>query len=188
MFKFLPGIFFLQLVTVGLVLAAIKWLDNQEIVFVIIFFGFIVTLLTTFWFSAIARDIHKDALTKTMEAHAKEREGIKLSAEREKANIQSDSYKRIEKESKRVHAKANFKVGAAFALAGGAGAVMVMTQFVTMGLMLLVASGSGLAGYLTRLRQERLALSRSRMIDVVPPLMEQGEIPKLAVKHKKNRE
>ena len=55
-------------------------------------------------------------------------------------------------------------MGAAFAAAVGAGGIMVFSQLVTVGMMVLVASGSGLAGYLARARHERL--SRNKQLAV----------------------
>ena len=100
--------------------------------------------------------------SKLQERHARERERILLEAERDKANVVTESYRHLEKEIRRAHGKANFKVGVAFTLAAAAGGVMVFSQLVTVGMMVLVASGSGLAGYLTRARHERL--SRQKQI------------------------
>jgi hypothetical protein len=40
--------------------------------------------------------------------HARERERILLNTEREKSNIMAASYKKIEQETRKAHAKANF--------------------------------------------------------------------------------
>ncbi len=157
MFKFLPAVFFIQTITAGLVLIALKWSHDAQLVIVIAMIAAVVGLLAAFWYAAIARDIQQEKLTQLHENHAQEREEIRVSAEREKVDIIAQSYQKIEQETRKAHAKANFKVGAAFTLATGAGAAMLFTQFVTVGLMVLVGSGSGLTGYLARARQERLA-------------------------------
>ncbi len=157
MFKFLPGIILIQLVTAGLVYTAILQSEQRQLVVVIIFLSLLVSILASFWFSAIARDMYKEEILKIQEQHARDREQLLVNAEREKADIATASYQKIEKETRKVHAKANFKVGAAFAAAMGAGALMIFTQLVTVGVMVLIASGSGLAGYLMRARQERLS-------------------------------
>ncbi len=157
MSKFLPAIFFIQIITAGLVLIALKWSHDIQLVIVIAMFAGVVGLLAAFWYAAIARDIQQEKLSQLHEHHAQEREDIRVSAEREKVDIIAQSYQKIEKETRKAHAKANFKVGAAFTLAAGAGAAMLFTQFVTIGMMVLVGSGSGLIGYLARARQERLA-------------------------------
>ena len=157
MTKFLPSILLIQFITAGLVLAAVKWSHDLQLVIVIAMFAIVVGLLAAFWFAAIARDIHQEKLARLQKDHALEREEIRVSAEREKVDIIAQSYQKIEQETKKAHAKANFKVGAAFTLAAGAGAAMLFTQFVTVGLMVLVGAGSALTGYLSRARQERLA-------------------------------
>lgn len=157
MFKFLPGIILIQLVTGSLLYTAILHSEEHQLVIVIVFLSLLVSILTAFWFSAIARDMHKEAIIKIQEQHARDREQILVNAEREKADIATASYQKIEKETKKVHAKANFKVGTAFAAAMGAGGLMIFTQLITVGVMVLIASGSGLAGYLVRVRQERLS-------------------------------
>lgn len=157
MYRFLPAIFFIQIITAGLVLIAIKWSHDVQLFIIIVTFTAVVGLLAAFWYAAIARDLQQEKLEKLHERYAQERETIRVHAEREKIDIVAQSYQKIEQETRKVHAKANFKIGAAFTLAAGAGAAMLFTQFITVGLMVLVASGSGLAGYLARARQERLA-------------------------------
>jgi len=169
MFKFLPGILLIQLITGGLVIVGFGWLGDIQLVMIIGLFAVIVGVLTAFWFASIARDIHKEMLARLQENYAREREKLLIATEREKAAIAAESFQKIEKETKRVHAKANFKVGAAFTAAVGAGTLMLLTQFVTVGLVVLVGSGSGLAGYLVRARQERLARNKQSEIDLGRP-------------------
>ena len=173
MFRFLPGIVLVQLITAGLVVIAFQWTGDLQLVIIIVSFALIVGLLAAFWFAATARDIsseaaarmrdtYNDALARLQDDNARKREELLLSAEREKAAFLAHSYQRIEKETRRAHAKANFKVGVVVTAAAGAGAAMLMTQFVTVGLMILIASGSALSGYLMRARHERLAQRRQR--------------------------
>jgi Flp pilus assembly protein TadB len=169
MFKFLPGILLIQLVTAGLVLLCTSWSQEPQLIFAAIAFGVIVAVLTTFWFGSVVQNIHASTHEKLKEKHAKDREKIIRRAEREKARVTSDSYLKIEKASKKASARANFKVGAYFAVATGAGAVMILSQLVTVGMMVLIASGSGLAGYLIRGRQDRL--SRKNQV-LLPKIVE----------------
>ncbi len=183
MSKFLPAIVFLQLVTGGLVLMALNWSADLQLLIVIIVIAIMSAVLTAFWLSAIARNIYIDEQTQLLERHAQDRENIRqqaehekahvlqeksqlqdqharererilLAAEREKANIIADSYRKIAAESRKTHAKANFKVGMAFTMAVGAGGVMIFSQLVTVGMMVMVAAGSGLSGYILRARQD----------------------------------
>ncbi len=173
MFRFLPGIVLVQIITAGLVMISFQWTGDLQLVIVVVSFTLIVGVLAALWFAAIARDMHSEAVTRTrdtynealarlQEDNARKREELLLSAEREKAAFLAYSVRRIEKETRRAHARANFKVGVVATAAAGAGAAMLMTQFVTVGLMILIASGSALSGYLMRARHERLAQRRQR--------------------------
>jgi len=194
MFNFLPGIILIQLVTSGLVIMALNWSSDFQLVIVIAMIAFFSAILSAFWFSSISRNIHHDQQTALREQHAqdrenflkeageekasaikeksqmqdmhaRERERILLDTEREKSNIIAESYQKIEKETRKAHAKANFKVGAAFATAVGAGGLLIFSQLVTVGVMFLVASGSGLSGYILRARQERLSRNKQVLIN-----------------------
>lgn len=160
MFKFLPGILLIQVVTAGLVLISLRWWQEPQLIVVIVVFAIIVAILTTFWFGSIASSIQQSTQAKMQAKHAQDREKIIRRAEREKAKVTSKSYQQREKFAQQASAKANFKVGAAFAAAAGVGGLMIFSQLVTVGAMVLIASGSGLAGYLLRMRQDRSALKK----------------------------
>ncbi len=160
MFKFLPGILLVQLVTGGLLFAAINKSEEPQLISMIVALSLLVAILAAFWFASIAREMHKKEQSKMQEQHARDREKILVTAEREKADIANESYKKIAKETKKVHSKANFKVGFAFAAAASVGGLMIFTQLITVGMMVLIASGSGLAGYLTRARHERISKNK----------------------------
>ncbi|WP_428355428.1 hypothetical protein [Methyloprofundus sp.] len=205
MFKFLPGILLIQLVTCGLVIMALSSSSDFQLVIVLAMVALLNTLLSAFWFSSIARNIYHHQQTALREKHAqdredflkqageekvsaikeksamqdmhaRERERILLDTEREKSNIIAASYQKIEKETRKAHAKANFKVGAAFATAVGAGGLLIFSQLVTVGVMFLVASGSGLSGYIIRARQERLTRNKQSLINKQSLLTDQSDI------------
>ncbi|NOQ15112.1 MAG: hypothetical protein GQ583_11625 [Methyloprofundus sp.] len=206
MFKFLPGIIFVQLLTGGLVLMAFNWSYDFQLIIVIVFIALISSILAAFWFASIARNIYIDdqatllerhaqdresilkeserekagvieEKSQLKEQHARERERILLDAERDKANTIAESYQKIALESRKAHAKANFKVGAVFAAAVGAGGIMIFSQLVTVGVMVLVASGSGLSGYVLRARHERISRKKQLAINERKMLADQSEIP-----------
>ncbi|MCK5354389.1 MAG: hypothetical protein KAJ63_04675 [Methyloprofundus sp.] len=193
MSKFLPGIIFVQLVTSGLVLMAFNWSHDFQLMIVIVVITLLSGVLAAFWFASIARNLYIDdqatllqrhaqdresmlkeserekadvikETSELREQHARDRERILLDAERDKANTVAESYRKIVEESRRAHAKANFKVGLAFAAAVGAGGVMIFSQLITVGAMVLVASGSGLGGYILRARHEQI--SRKKQLAV----------------------
>ena len=154
MFRFLPGILLIQVATAGLLFALLKSGFTQELLLIITGLGLMLSVLAALWFGSIATHRHKDQLTRTIEQHAREREDIRVRAEQQKIKILRESQKQISRESSRVNAKANFKVGAAFAGMAAVGALMLFTQFVTAGLLLMSTAGGGVMGYLVRRRQE----------------------------------
>ena len=208
MFKFLPGIILIQLVTGGLIVMAFNWSYDFQLIIVIAMIAFISAILSAFWFSSIARNIYYDEQTQLRDQHAqdreniikkaeqekasvireksqmqdfhaRERERILLNNEREKSDIIQESYQKIEKETRKAHAKANFKVGVAFATAVGAGGIMIFSQLVTVGVMFLVASGSGLSGYILRARQERLSRKKQALFNQQRMITDQPEVSAL---------
>lgn len=101
------------------------------------------------------RSLRQDEIFSLKEAHAKERESIRVRAERAKHKVTKEAQKHVEKEIRRTSAKASFKVGAAVAGVVGLGGLLVLTQFVTLGVMLLTTAGGTAGGYLLRYRHEK---------------------------------
>ncbi len=154
MLKFLIGILLVQAGTIALFFAVTRTgLENTQLMLTIGLLEVLFSVLAAFWFSSIARQRHREELETAKEEHAREREKIRVNAERQKAMIVSKSHKQLLKETRRAHAAANFKVGAAFAGALAFGGVMLYSQFVTFGLLILTTAGGGLAGYLARGKQ-----------------------------------
>ncbi|XOF32217.1 MAG: hypothetical protein ACL93V_09155 [Candidatus Electrothrix sp. YB6] len=157
MTKFLPGIILLQAGTGGLCYALLNGkitLDNS-LLLSLVFLDLIFILLMAFWFSALARQQAAAETEALKEAHAKEREKLRVNAERQKSKFADQKHKELLKETKRAYAAANLRAGTtviALLLLGG---VMLYTQLFTFGSLLLTAGGSGLLGYLARMRQEK---------------------------------
>ncbi len=153
MLRYLPGILLVQVATVALVLAALKT-EDRELWIAIACLAVIINLVTAFWFGSITSHLKKDAVAKAREQFSQEREKLRVNAEKQKSKILKQTHAQMTKATNRAYAKANFKVGAAFAGIIGAGALMIFTQFITLGILTLATGGGALAGYLTRLRQE----------------------------------
>lgn len=206
MLKFLFGIIVIQLVTAITVLTALNWLQDPQFIAVVVLFSLIMAILTAFWFAYIGRDLHKNELqkmqeqhafdrerillnaerekasiteerSKLQEQHARERERILLAAEREKADIALQSYRKQEKEIRKAHAKANFKAGVICTIATAAGGVLIFSQLITVGMMVLIASASGLAGYMARARHERVSRDKQLPGDEIKLIEKQMTIP-----------
>ena len=186
MLRFLLGIILIQLVTVALVILApdnlqgIAWL---RLIIPIVFVG----VFAAFWFSSISKQKHKEETAKLQHklemSHAKEREKIQINAERAKTRLVKKTQQQISKESKIAHGKANFKVGAALAGVMGLGALMLLTQFLTIGIFTLTTAGGVLGGYLYRGRRDKRNGLLIQQIQAEPDLLQkqskQSKPPKL---------
>ncbi len=159
MLKYLPGIFIVQAATAALVFASLKTQD-PELLLAISALAITISLVTGFWFASIASHGRKDAVAKVRADYARERESLRVDAEREKSQLMKESQEHITKQTNRAHAKANFKVGAAFAAIMGAGVLMIFTQFLSLGLLTLATGGGALAGYLARVKQDFTSLKK----------------------------
>jgi Flp pilus assembly protein TadB len=154
MLKYIPGILLLQAVTIALVLIAPADLEDWgwlRLAIPVLIAG----LLTAFWFGAIAAHQRKDEISRLKEDHAKERETIRVNAERAKTRLVKQSQKKTLQEVRRTSIRANMKIGLAFAGAAGVGGLLILTQFMSLGLLILTTAGGALGGYLLRIRQEK---------------------------------
>ena len=154
MLKFIPGILLLQVVTIALVLIAPSGFQNWgwlRLSIPILIAGF----LTAFWFGSIAAHQRKDKISRLKENHAKERENIRLNAERAKAKLVKQTQQQTQRKVRRASSRANIKFGLAFASVAGLGGLLVLTQFMTLGVLMLTTFGGALGGYIVRIRQEK---------------------------------
>ncbi len=151
--KFLFGTILAQIVTVSLVLLAPNDFTTVGVLRIAIPLLFI-ALIIAFWFTTMSKSYSKDAINRVKESFASEREKIRVSAEEAKRRIEKDAQKEaqrsIVKEATSTHAKANFKVGVAFAGVLGVGALFVFAQMVTVGLLAMSATGGAMGGYYLR--------------------------------------
>jgi hypothetical protein len=158
-FKFLVGILLAQIITVVLVLAGVR-MGQEETWILFSLLALVTGLLAALWFASIASQVRKDAIARVREDFFRQREKIRIRAEREKTKVIKRSHQQIIKETSRVRSKANFKTSAAFLGVMGLGAIMLFTQFVTVGLLTLSTAGGALVGYAVRVRQNYLSNKR----------------------------
>ncbi len=154
MLKFIPGILLLQVITIALVLIAPTDLKNWgwlRLAIPVLIAGF----LTALWFGSIAAHKRKDEISRLKEYHAKKRENIRVNAERAKTRLVRQSQRKTLQEVRRSSTRANIKIGLAFAGAAGLGGLLILTQFMSLGVLTLTAVGGALGGYLLRIRQEK---------------------------------
>jgi hypothetical protein len=170
MLKFIPGILILQAITIALVLIApadpANWGWLRLAVPVLI-----AGLLTAFWFGSISVQLRKDEINRLKENHAKERESLRVNAERAKTRLVKKTQRQTLQETRRAARQANIKIGLACAGVAGVGGLLILTQFASLGLLMLTAAGGALGGYMLRVRQEKSKLSLPDRDRNIPPII-----------------
>jgi Flp pilus assembly protein TadB len=158
LFKYLIGVFFVQGITVLLVATAYRTdLEKTGILFLIL--NLAIGALTAFWFTSMAEGARKQTLSRAREGFAREREKIRLRAEKDRTKEFKNSQRQIDRERQRAQRKSNRTTSLVLGGAAGLGAVMILTQFVTLGLLTLATAGGTALGYGLRIRQERSGLA-----------------------------
>ena len=157
MLKFIPGILLLQAITIALLLMAPADLENWGWLRLAVPV-LIVGLLTAFWFGSVAAHQREDKISRLKELHAKERETIRVNVERTKTKLIKQSQHKTMREVRRSATRANIKAGLTFAGAAALGGLLILTQFMSLGMLTLAAVGGALVGYTLRFRQEKAKL------------------------------
>ncbi len=163
--KFLLGIILVQFITAVLIYISPIELDNTTGLLRLILPLFFMALLVAFWFSSLSSSLRKDSEYKMSNKFAKEREAFKVKAEKAKIEVVKEAQKEITREAKVTHAKANFKVGAAFAGALGVGALFIFAQLITVGLLTMTAAGGVIGGYYWR--GKRIENSKIKELEII---------------------
>ena len=154
--KYLIGVLFVQGVTVLLVVTAYRT-DLEQTGLLFILLNLAIGVLTAFWFTSMSEGARKQALTRAKEGFAREREKIRVQAERDKTKEVRNSQRRVDREKQRAQQKGGIRrTGLMIGGAAGVGVFLVLTQFVTLGLLTLSTAGGAALGYSLRARQERL--------------------------------
>ncbi|MEA3278620.1 MAG: hypothetical protein U9Q81_25650 [Pseudomonadota bacterium] len=167
--KFLIGVLLVQGATVLLVVTALKTdLDQTGLLFLLL--NLTVGVLTALWFTSIADGARKQALARAKESFSREREKIRVRAEQQKTKEVRNTQRQIERQKRRGQTGSNLKTGVVIGGAVGVGVVMLLTQFVTLGLLTLSTAGGAALGYGARVRQEKLGLGKKRLLSVGKPV------------------
>jgi hypothetical protein len=166
--KFLLGILLIQLATAIQVLAGLRAQDRELWV---LFALLSLTLggIAALWFTSLTNHARRDAVARLKDDFSREREKIRLRAEREKTKVIEKSHQQIIRHRARSQSKAKMKASASFAGLLALGGIMLFTQFFTLGMLLVTTTGGALAGYGFRARQEYLGRRRNPEINADKP-------------------
>ncbi len=158
--KYLVGILLAQGAAVVMAIAAFQTRPSEHWgVFAV--FTVLVGLFAALWFAAIANGTRHHAVARVKDDFAREREKIRVQSEKDKSKLIAQTHRETLKTIRRVQAGASFKVGLVFAALLALGGTMLVSQFVTVGLLILSTAGGALLGYVVRARQERASRQRA---------------------------
>jgi len=151
--KLVAGVILVQAVTVGLVLVW-RRAESADVGLTFAALGTAIGFFAALWFASLARGERREAVLRAEAALSRERERHKLATERERARMLERARRQVDRESGRVRSRANLRVGTAVLAVAGMGALLLLTQFLSLGVLLLSSTGGAVAGYLWRARQE----------------------------------
>jgi hypothetical protein len=171
-FRFLPGILILEIAAAALVYALLMPGALPAMWMPVAVLGGVVTLLAAVWFGAIAEHVRKDALLNARARHARERETLVVTAEVDKRAALEESHRRILRETAQAQAQANWRLGMGLAGLLALGGILLAIEFMTVGLLVMAATGGLLGGYVLRARQSSRWLGRNER--ELPLLTEQA--------------
>ncbi|MGD2113198.1 MAG: hypothetical protein PVI50_07420 [Gammaproteobacteria bacterium] len=150
--KFLIGIFLLQGATALLLMTA-QEADLHRNGWLIGALGLLIGVIAAFWFSSIVSHASQHSLIKASERYQRQRDRIIRQAEKEKTREIRNSHQQLLRETRRVQGRSTLKLGAALTGVAGLGVLLLFTQFMTLGLLAVSATGGALLGYGIRARQ-----------------------------------
>jgi|GEM_PF-607434 len=155
--KFLIGILLLQAVTVLLFYTAQRT-NLAETWWLFAAIGAAIGTMVALWFTSLAEGHRHKAESHLKERHYREREAIRTKLEKEKAQAVKATERLVEKAKSRANTGNLLKTGAL--VGGGVGVVLLLTQFVTVGLLTLTTAGGLMLGYGARARQDKWTRSK----------------------------
>jgi len=150
--KFLVGIFLLQ-GTTALLLMMAQEADLHRTGWLIGLLGLLIGVIAALWFSTISSHASQHSLIRASEKYNRQRDRIRRQAEKEKTQEIRNSHQQVLRETRRLQKRSTLKLGAAMTGLAGLGVMLLFTQFMTLGLLAVSATGGALLGYGIRSRQ-----------------------------------
>ena len=150
--KFLAGVFLLQGATALLLMTA-QDADLNKSGWLVGSLGVLIGVIAALWFSAIASHASQHSVARASEKFSRQRERLRSQAEKEKTREIRNTQRQLLRETKRLQKRSTLKLGAAMTGIAGLGVLLLFTQFMTLGLLAVSATGGALLGYGVRARQ-----------------------------------
>ncbi|MGB5305956.1 MAG: hypothetical protein WBO06_08620 [Gammaproteobacteria bacterium] len=150
--KFLVGIFLLQGATALLLMTA-QDADLHKSGWLVGALGVLIGIIAALWFSTIASHASQHSFVRASEKFNRQRDRIRQQAEKEKTREIRESHRQVLRATRRSQNRSTLKLGAALTGIAGLGVLLLFTQFMTLGLLAVAATGGALLGYGIRARQ-----------------------------------
>ena len=150
--KFLIGVFLLQGATALLVMT-VQDADLHRSGWLVIVLGILIGVIAALWFSAITSHANEHSLVRASEKFNRQRDYLRRQADKEKTKEIREGHRQVLRATRRVQNRSTLKLGAAMAGIAGLGVLLLFTQFMTLGLLAVSATGGALLGYGIRARQ-----------------------------------
>lgn len=147
MLRFLAGIVIVQIASVALVVVSAPLPGDLEAWLPIVIALGTIALVAAFWFTTLATSLRRAEIGRLQEDFARERENLRVKAERERTRLANKSQKSIINQTRRAESRANRKIALAVAAASGVGVLMLLSSSIALGLALLTGVGGALSGY-----------------------------------------
>ena len=181
MLRYLPGIVLVQIVTFTLF-----WVNQgaslEQLLLRVGLPAVMFSAVTALWLSLIGRMDAEQRNSALREQHAEERMQLNREIERvrsealqeasadkaqllerahtERERLVRQTHKEIMKQERSASRRSNMKVGLAFMGLTGFGVLMLVTQFMTLGLLTITTAGGAMGGYLLRWKQSKHVMDR----------------------------
>ncbi|MGB5259119.1 MAG: hypothetical protein WBO34_01190 [Gammaproteobacteria bacterium] len=150
--KFLIGIFLLQGATALLLMTA-QDADLGKTGWLVGSLGILIGVIAALWFSTISSHASQHSFARASEKFNRQRDRIRRQAEKEKTREIKDSHQQLLRETRRLQNRSTLKLGLGLTGIAGLGVLLLFTQFMTLGLLAVSATGGALLGYGIRARQ-----------------------------------
>jgi hypothetical protein len=150
--KYLVGAFLLQGATVLLVMTT-QDAALQKSGWLLVSIGVLIGVIAALWFSAIASHASQHSFERASEKFNRQRDRIRRQVDKEKTKEIKDGHRQVLRETRRLQNRSTLKLGVAMTGVAGLGILLLFTQFMTLGLLAVSATGGALLGYGIRARQ-----------------------------------
>jgi hypothetical protein len=151
--KYLLAVALVQGMTV-LLLFAWWHTGSTDVALTLAALGLAAGFFAALWLASMARGDRQEALLRAETDLIRERERNRHRTERERFKAAENARRQVQRETRKLKNRSTVRLGAAVAGIAGLGTLLLLTQFLSLGVLLVSSSGGALAGYLLRMRQE----------------------------------